>query len=87
MASKLDSNQVLPLVLDESTQRLRVDAAVSASDAVLNQFAFNWNLTKDFYTKKSEYDADLYQGFKIKIVYKSVSAKTIGVNFNFDEVK
>ncbi len=31
MSSRLDANQVLPLVLDESTQRLRVDAKVSAS--------------------------------------------------------
>lgn len=52
----------------------------------LNQFAFNVNVSKDYYEHKSEYDADLYLNLQIKITYTSLSAKTIGVNFILNEV-
>lgn len=54
---------------------------------LLNQFAFAVNISKDYFRQESNYDADLYQGMQIKIVYNSQSNKTIGINFNFSEVK
>jgi hypothetical protein len=56
-------------------------------DYVLNQFGFTVNVAKDFYEQKSEFDADLYQNMQIKIVYTSVSAKTVGINLILVEVK
>lgn len=53
----------------------------------LNQFAFNVNVAKDFYEHKSEFDADLYQGLQLKIVFKSISTKTVGFNLIFNEIK
>lgn len=53
----------------------------------LNQFGFTANISKDFYSQKSEFDADIYAGLQIKIVYHSMSAKNIGINFILNEVK
>ena len=53
----------------------------------LNQFGYSINVAKDFYESRSQFDADLYINMQIKIVYNSVSNKTIGVNFIMDEVK
>jgi len=53
----------------------------------LNQFGFKVNVAKDKYKKESKYDADLYTGMAIKIVYNSVSIKNIGVNYNLHELK
>jgi len=53
----------------------------------LNQFAFGANIAPNFYRHVSEYDADLYQNLQIKLVYNSVSAKTIYINFDMNEVK
>lgn len=53
----------------------------------LNQFGYNVNVAEGEYEEESAYDADLYQGMQIKIVYNSQSAKTIGINFNLSEVK
>jgi hypothetical protein len=53
----------------------------------LNQFGFDVNLRREYYKHESEFDADLYQGMQIKVVYNSVSAKTIGINYILNEVK
>ena len=53
----------------------------------LNQFGFNVNVAKDFFQNSSQYDADLYIGMKIKVVYSSKSDKTIGINIDLHEVK
>jgi hypothetical protein len=53
----------------------------------LNQFGFSANLGKDYYQQNTNYDADLYQGMQLKFTYNSKSAKTIGINFNLNEVK
>jgi len=53
----------------------------------LNQFAFDVNIAKDYYEHKSEFDADLYQGMQVKIVYNSLSVKTVGINFLLNELK
>ena len=57
------------------------------NDQVLNQFGFTRNIAKDFYPLKSKYDSDLKKDMKIKFVYNSVSAKTIGINPDLHEVK
>jgi hypothetical protein len=54
---------------------------------LLNQFAFSVNIAKDYYTRTSTFDADLYIGMVININYTSVSAKAIGVNLILSEVK
>lgn len=54
---------------------------------LLNQFGFTVNMPKDSYRYESKFDADLYQGLKIKITYNSISNKTIGINIILDEVK
>jgi hypothetical protein len=54
---------------------------------MLNCFGFDVNMKKDYYSHLSEYDADLYQGMQIKIVYNSISEKTVGINFLLNEVK
>ena len=53
----------------------------------LNQFGFTVNVAEGEYEEENAYDADLYQGMQLKIVYQSQSAKTIGINFNLSEVK
>ncbi len=53
----------------------------------LNQFGFNVNVTPGEYEEMCNYDADLYYGMQIKIIYNSVSNKTVGINFNLNEVK
>jgi hypothetical protein len=53
----------------------------------LNQFAFDANVSKDFYEHKSEFDADLYGGLQIKVGYYSISSKNIGINFILNELK
>lgn len=52
-----------------------------------NQFALNVNVSKDYYEHKSEFDADLYIGMQIKVIYNSVDQKKIGINFILNEVK
>ena len=54
---------------------------------VLNQFGFCVNIAAGKHVEKSAYDADIYAGMKIKVVFNSVSAKDIGVNFDLNEVK
>lgn len=53
----------------------------------LNQFGYNVNVEAGSYEEQNSYDADLYQGMQLKISYTSLSAKTIGINFNLNEVK
>ena len=53
----------------------------------LNQFAFSANVAPSYYRHISEYDADIRQNLQIKFVYNSVSAKTLYINFDMNEVK
>lgn len=53
----------------------------------LNQFGFNINVAPSFYRYTSEFDSDLYENMQIKIVYTTTEARTIGINFNFTELK
>ena len=56
-------------------------------NATLNQFGYNVNVASIFSAHKSEFDADIYGGMQIKVVYTSVSAKTVGINYIMNELK
>lgn len=53
----------------------------------LNQFGYTANIAPSFYRHVSDYDADIYQNLQMKFVYNSVSAKTVYINFDMNEVK
>lgn len=53
----------------------------------LNQFGFNANIASGFYSHKSEFDADIFEGMVIKITYNSNVSKRIGINFIMNEMK
>lgn len=53
----------------------------------LNQFGFSVNLPEGFYSIRSKYDSDLYQGMQIMLKYFSSNQKTIGINLDLHEVK
>lgn len=56
---------------------------------LLNQFGFAVNLSKDFYSDFSNYDAELFVGMQIETVYYNNDSvdKTIGFNFVLHELK
>jgi hypothetical protein len=75
-------------ILDTATGTYtKAQTGTAYPNAPLNQFGFNANIAAGFYAHKSEFDADIYQGLQIKIIYHSVSAKTIGINYVMNEVK
>jgi len=53
---------------------------------VLGQFAYTNYIAKDFYERVSKYDADLMAGLILRVVYHSISAKNIYVNYLLHEV-
>jgi hypothetical protein len=53
---------------------------------VLNQFGFDVNVAEKFYRWLSKYDADLFVGLQIKIIYEATTAKDIGVNYSLHEL-
>jgi hypothetical protein len=57
------------------------------ANAVLNRFGYEVNISPEFYQSNSTFAADLYLNMQLKLVYNSVSSKTIGINFNLTEVK
>lgn len=77
---KLDTVDLM--ILDSET-----GAYSTVPNYQLNQFGFSVNVAEGEYEEENAYDADLYVGMQIKIVYNSQSAKTIGINFNLSEVK
>lgn len=54
---------------------------------ILNQFGFSVYVSKDYYKRKSSYDADLYQGMRLVAEYNSLSDKSVYVNYILHEVK
>lgn len=56
---------------------------------MLNQFGFNVVVSDLYYSDSSNYDADLYQGMIVRVIYKNNEAqdKNIGINFVLHEVK
>ena len=76
------------MILDTDTNTYsQAPVNVVGPNYQLNQFGFSVNIAAGEYKEENAYDADLYQGMKIKLLYNSVSAKTIGINFNLTEVK
>jgi len=53
----------------------------------LNQFGFDVYLRSGSHEHVCKYDADLYLGMIVRLVYTSLTAKDIAVNFYLDEVK
>jgi len=56
-------------------------------NAVLNQFGYTANLPAALYTYRAPYTANLYENMQIKVVYNSISNKTVGINFDLNQVK
>lgn len=54
---------------------------------MFNQFGKNVYPSKDFYKRKSDYDADLYYGMQICVEIETSTAKTIYINFILHELK
>lgn len=69
-------------VLDTSTGTIS-----TVPDYLLNQFGFTVGLPDNFYSRESQYDADLIYDMAIRIVYVSSSDKTITVNYVLHELK
>lgn len=70
-----------------------VDPAIAAlygfpADYLLNQFGFNVVVSDLLYSDKSDYDAEVFQGFQIIVKYKNDSQadKTVGFNLIYHEV-
>ena len=64
-----------------------VDATVAAlygmpANYLLNQFAFDVVVCELIYSDKSDYDADLYMGFQVVVLYKNDTALDTEVGFN-----
>lgn len=55
---------------------------------VLNQFGYSVNIAKDYFADTSQFEADLYAGMRIAVVFNNTTAseKTIGVNIVYYEV-
>ena len=70
-----------------------VDPAIAAAygmpaDYMLNQFGFDVVVSELLYSDKSDYDADVYAGFQVVIVYKNQTNadKEVGFNLIYHEV-
>jgi len=78
-------------VLDTDTNAISgMDVGTYGPNLQLNQFGFDVELpSTGYYGNESKYDADLFQGMKIKAVYSNngAEAKYIGINFVLHEVK
>lgn len=89
--TKITGAQMIGGEIGDTANFMVLDSATGAyygtPNAQLNQFGFNVNIAKDFFDSRSQFDADLYIGMQIKIVYTSISAKNIGINLILDEVK
>ncbi len=53
----------------------------------LNQFGYTVAVAKEYFAKKSNYDADVFVGMQIVVSYNSVSAKDIWINYDVHELK
>lgn len=59
----------------------------STPGLLLNQFGTKVNMPHGFYEHRSEFDADLYKGLILRVIYESKTEKEVGVNFILNEVK
>jgi len=78
------------LILDTGTNTYsQAPVAAVGANYILNQFGFNVAVSDLFYSDSSNYDADLYQGMIVRVIYKNTESqdKNIGINFVLHEVK
>lgn len=91
--NKLEIIDANPLDRVDLLVKSPVDAAVAAAyglpaDYMLNQFGFNVVVSELLYSDKSDYDAEVYQGFQIvaKIYNDSDNEKEYGFNLIYHEM-
>ena len=90
--AKVEAFEILNCAYDETVDFYVLDDTLGTysgtPDKVLNQFGYTVQMPKDFYDKKSQYDADLYNGMQIKIDYTNNNAtKDIYINYVLNEAK
>ena len=73
-------------VLDCDDNPYVADPYFGTANAVLNQYGYGVAIAPDNHQEVCRYDADMYYGMQIKFTYNSVSAKTVGFNFDMSEV-
>ena len=79
-----------PSVGDHVTLKILDSAAgtyTTVPNLELNIFGDNVYISKDYYERMSNYDADLFQGMQVKIEYHSVDVKDVYVNYIIHELK
>lgn len=69
-------------------QAMGVPAGSVTPNLLLNQFGFNVCVSTGVYEDESSYDADLYAGMKISLIYYNTTASetTVGVNWTLHEL-
>lgn len=78
------------LILDTDTNTYSgLDVGTYGANVQLNQFGFDVRMPDGSYSNTSNYDADLFQGMKLKCVYtnNSQDGKVIHMNAELHEVK
>jgi len=88
---KINEIEILGCELGDSVDFFVLDSTTGTYTTIanypLNQFGFDVKCPKDFYRRKSNYDADLFQGMQLYLVYNSKSVKDIYINYILHEVK
>jgi hypothetical protein len=56
---------------------------------LLNRYGYDLNIAPGYYEKKSQFDADVYVGMILRVIYTSVTtdSRFLGINFLMNEVK
>ena len=90
-AAKLNVIEIIGGEIGDTADFFVLDTAAGTVSTIpnypLNQFAFDIVISKDYYEKHSEYDADVFTGLQLYCRVTSLSAKKIGVNFILNEAK
>lgn len=75
---------------DKVTLKILDDSSgtyTTVPNSLLNTFGTDVYVPKDYYSRASSYDADLYQNMVICIEMNSVTAKTVYINYILHELK
>lgn len=91
--NKLEIIHANPLDMVDLIVKSPLDAGTASAygmpaNYLLNQFGFDVVVSELLYSDKSDYDADVYAGFQIVVVYKNDSniEKEVGFNLIYHEV-
>jgi hypothetical protein len=88
---KINEIEIMGAELGDSVSFLVLDSEVGTYSTIpnypLNQFGFDVKCSAGSYRRKSNYDADLYQGMQLYMVYNSKSAKKVYINYVLHELK